>query len=136
MGNGEWKESRVTIHYSLLTFTPMETFFSFLERRVDDCSSLLCVGLDPHGSELREQSAAAARDFCIRIIKATAPYAAAFKPNAAFFEAYGADGWTALKQVIAAVHEESEKAGSHIPVILDAKRGDIASTAEAYAASA
>ncbi len=114
----------------------METFFTFLERRVDDCSSLLCVGLDPHGSELPEQSAAAARDFCIRIIKATARYAAAFKPNAAFFEAFGAEGWTALKQVIDAVREESERAGSHIPVILDAKRGDIASTAEAYAASA
>ena len=114
----------------------METFFSLLERRVDDCSSLLCVGLDPHGSELPEQSAAAARDFCLRIIKATAPYAAAFKPNAAFFEAFGAEGWTALKQVIDAIREESGKAGSHIPVILDAKRGDIASTAEAYARSA
>ncbi len=114
----------------------METFFTFLERRVDDCSSLLCVGLDPHGPELPEQSAAAARDFCVRIVKATAPYAAAFKPNAAFFEAFGAEGWTALKQVIHAIHEESQRAGSHIPVILDAKRGDIASTAEAYAKSA
>ncbi len=114
----------------------MESFFSFLERRVDDCSSLLCVGLDPHSSELPEQSASAARDFCIRIIKATAPYAAAFKPNAAFFEVFGAAGWTALKQVIEAIQEESDKAGSHIPVIQDAKRGDIASTAEAYAKSA
>src|SRR5512146_963438 len=114
----------------------METFFSFLERRVDDCTSLLCVGLDPHGAELPEQSAAAACDFCIRIIKATASYAAAFKPNAAFFEVFGAEGWTALKQVIDAVREESERLGSHIPVILDAKRGDIASTAEAYAKSA
>ncbi len=114
----------------------METFFSFLERRVDDCSSLLCVGLDPHGSELPEPSAAAARDFCLRIIKAAAPYAAAFKPNAAFFEVYGAEGWVALKQVIEAVQEESQRLGSLIPVILDAKRGDIASTAEAYAWSA
>src|SRR5512138_1296409 len=114
----------------------METFFSFLERRVDDCSSLLCVGLDPHGSELPEQSAAAARDFCIRLIRATARYAAAFKPNAAFFEAFGPEGWTALKQVIDAVREESDRQGSHIPVILDAKRGDIASTAEAYAKAA
>src|SRR5512142_3231916 len=114
----------------------METFFTFLDRRVDDCSSLLCVGLDPHGPDLPEQSAAAARDFCIRIVKATARYAAAFKPNAAFFEAFGPDGWIALKQVIDAVREESDRAGSHIPVILDAKRGDIASTAEAYARSA
>jgi uridine monophosphate synthetase len=114
----------------------METFFTFLERRVDDCSSLLCVGLDPHGSELAEPTAEAARDFCIRIIKATAPYTAAFKPNAAFFEVLGSQGWVALKQVIDAVREESERLGSHIPVILDAKRGDIASTAEAYAKSA
>src|SRR5512143_1879298 len=114
----------------------METFFSFLERRVDDCSSLLCVGLDPHGSDLPEQSAAAARDFCMRLIRATARYAAAFKPNAAFFEAFGPEGWMALKHVIEAVQEESDQQGSHIPVILDAKRGDIASTAEAYALSA
>ncbi len=114
----------------------MDSFISLLERRVDDCSSLLCVGLDPHGSELPEQSAAAARDFCVRIIKATAQCAAAFKPNAAFFEAFGSEGWTALKQVIDAIREESERTGSHIPVILDAKRGDIASTAEAYAKSA
>ena len=114
----------------------METFFTFLERRVEDCSSLLCVGLDPHASELKEPGAEAARDFCIRIIRATAPYAAAFKPNAAFFEAFGAEGWAALKQVIDAVHEESARVGSRILVILDAKRGDIASTAEAYARSA
>ncbi len=114
----------------------MDSFISLLERRVDDCSSLLCVGLDPHGSELPEQSAAAARDFCVRIIKATALCAAAFKPHAAFFEAFGSEGWTALKQVIDAIREESERTGSHIPVILDAKRGDIASTAEAYAKSA
>ena len=114
----------------------METFFSFLARRVDDCSSLLCVGLDPHPSELTAPSAEAARIFCLRLIKATAPYAAAFKPNAAFFESYGAQGWTVLKDVISAVQEESQRLGSMIPVILDAKRGDIASTAEAYARSA
>ena len=67
---------------------------------------------------------------------ATAPYAAAFKPNAAFFEALGPEGWTVLKAVIDAVRTESQRLGSHIPVILDAKRGDIASTAEAYARSA
>jgi uridine monophosphate synthetase len=114
----------------------MESFFSFLEKRVDDCSSLLCVGLDPHISDLSAPTAEAALDFCLRLVKATAPYAAAFKPNAAFFEVFGADGWTALKQVIEAVQAESNRLGSLIPVILDAKRGDIASTAEAYAKSA
>jgi uridine monophosphate synthetase len=114
----------------------METFFSFLEKRVDDSSSLLCVGLDPHIPDLNEPTAAAARDFCLNLVKQTARYAAAFKPNAAFFEVFGAEGWTALKQVIDAIQEESHRRGSMIPVILDAKRGDIASTAEAYARSA
>jgi uridine monophosphate synthetase len=114
----------------------METFFSFLEKRVDDCSSLLCVGLDPHISDLPEPTAAGALTFSLNLVKQTAPYAAAFKPNAAFFEQFGADGWTALRQVIEAVQAESDRLGSMIPVILDAKRGDIASTAEAYAKSA
>ena len=113
----------------------METFFSFLEKRVDDCSSLLCVGLDPHIPDLKEPTAASALDFCLNLVKQTARYAAAFKPNAAFFEVFGAEGWNALKQVIEAIQEESYRIGSMIPVILDAKRGDIASTAEAYARS-
>jgi uridine monophosphate synthetase len=114
----------------------MESFFSFLEKRVDDCSSLLCIGLDPHVNDFSAPTAASARDFCLNLVKQTSRYAAAFKPNAAFFEAFGADGWTALKEVIAAIQEESNRMGSMIPVILDAKRGDIASTAEAYAKSA
>lgn len=114
----------------------METFFTFLERRVDDCSSLLCVGLDPHVSDLKSPTAASALDFSLNLVKQTARYAAAFKPNAAFFEVFGTEGWTALKQVIEAIHEESDRMGSRIPIILDAKRGDIASTAEAYAQSA
>lgn len=113
----------------------METFFTFLEKRVDDSSSLLCVGLDPHVSDLAHPTAASARDFCLNLVKQTAPYVAAFKPNAAFFEVFGADGWTVLKQVIDAIKEESVRRGSMIPIILDAKRGDIASTAEAYAKS-
>lgn len=114
----------------------METFFSFLEKRVDDCSSLLCVGLDPHMDDLSAPTAASALDFCLNLVKQTAPYAAAFKPNAAFFEVFGAEGWIALKDVISAINDESNRLGSRIPIILDAKRGDITSTAEAYAKSA
>src|SRR3989337_4552706 len=114
----------------------METFFTFLEKRVDDSSSLLCIGLDPHIPDLKEPSAASALDFCLNLVKQTAPYAAAFKPNAAFFEVFGSGGWTALKQISAAINDESHRLGSRIPIILDAKRGDIASTAEAYAKSA
>ena len=98
------------------------SFFGLLEERAKE--TLLCVGLDP-----RAKTAAEARDQCIRIVRETAPYAAAFKPNAAFFEVFGKDGWDALAAVIKAVP-------SNIPVLLDAKRGDIAATADAYAKSA
>jgi uridine monophosphate synthetase len=114
----------------------MESFFTFLEKRVADSSSLLCIGLDPHVSDLAAPTAEAALAFCLNLVKKTARYAAAFKPNAAFFEQFGAAGWTVLKQVIDVVQDESQRLGSMIPVILDAKRGDIASTAEAYARSA
>jgi uridine monophosphate synthetase len=60
------------------------------------------------------------------VIEATAAAAAAFKPNTAFFEAFGGDGWEALRRVVAAVPADT-------PVIVDAKRGDIGSTAVAYA---
>lgn len=114
----------------------MESFFTFLEKRVDDSSSLLCVGIDPHISDLDAPTAASALTFSLNLVKQTARYASAFKPNAAFFEVFGAEGWNALKKVIDAIHEESDRMGSHIPIVLDAKRGDIASTAEAYAQSA
>jgi uridine monophosphate synthetase len=113
----------------------METFFSLLERHLHVCHSLLCVGIDPHPSDLPNATAEAALEFSLRLVKATVRYAAAYKPNAAFFEMYGPAGWEALKTVIEAIQAESHRTGSVIPVILDAKRGDIASTAEAYAAS-
>ena len=105
------------------------SFFSRLEARARAVDSLLCVGLDPHTAELDAPTADAAKAFCLRLIEATAPFAAAFKPNAAFFEALGPDGVDALAQVIAAVPDG-------IPVILDVKRGDIFSTASAYATAA
>lgn len=107
----------------------MPTFFEKLNQRARAIDSLLCVGLDPHPEELPEQTAEAAEAFCIRLINATQEYALAFKPNAAFFEVLGPEGWAALHRVIQAVPEG-------IPVILDAKRGDISSTAQAYARSA
>lgn len=104
-------------------------FFTRLEARARAIDSLLCVGLDPHVEDLPRPVPEAARDFCLRLIEATADLAVAFKPNAAFFEYFGAAGFAALEQVIAAVPGD-------IPVILDAKRGDIASTARAYARGA
>ena len=101
-------------------------FFERLEERAKASNSLLCVGLDPHPELLSECTADAAQSFCLQIIEATADLACAFKPNSAFFEALGPEGMTALGEVIQAIPDE-------IPVVLDAKRGDIASTAKAYA---
>jgi uridine monophosphate synthetase len=109
------------------------SFFDALTARARETGSLLCVGLDPHAADLagmpEGEGAAAAEAFCVRLIEATAPHAAAFKPNAAFFEALGPEGVAALHRVIAAVPPG-------IPVVLDAKRGDIGSTSAAYAAAA
>jgi len=104
-------------------------FFTRLADRARAIDSLLCVGLDPHTADLAAPTPDGVRDFCLRLIDATSDVAAAFKPNAAFFEAFGAPGVQVLAEVIQAV-----PAG--IPVILDAKRGDITSTAEAYAQAA
>jgi uridine monophosphate synthetase len=107
----------------------MKSFFDLLDERVEACDSLLCIGLDPHPQDLPEPTASAARDFCLNLIERTTQFAAAYKPNAAFFEAFGSAGWQALETVIQSVPHR-------IPVILDAKRGDIASTNQAYARSA
>lgn len=108
----------------------MTTFSATLDRRARSIRSLLCVGLDPHPDLLAAPSADAARDFCLRIIRETAELALAFKPNSAFFEAFGPEGVRALQEVVA----ECRKRG--VPVILDAKRGDIADTSKAYARAA
>ncbi|HSM01518.1 MAG TPA: orotidine-5'-phosphate decarboxylase [Acidimicrobiia bacterium] len=97
------------------------TFFEALEERSRAADSLLCVGVDP-----RARDAVEARRASLDLIEDTAPMAAAFKMNAAFFEAHGPAGVEALVEVVTAVPDE-------IPVILDAKRGDIAATAVAYA---
>jgi uridine monophosphate synthetase len=119
----------------------MQSFFSRVEERAREIDSLLVVGLDPHPGALPDHSslairsardiqmAKAAQDFCTRLIELTSPYAVAFKPNSAFFEQYGQRGTAALIEVITAIPAK-------IPVILDAKRGDIASTAESYAEAA
>ena len=103
-----------------------ESFFERITGRIQTAGSLLCVGLDPHPEFLSTPSAASARDFCLELIEATADLACAFKPNSAFFEVFGAPGWAALGDVITAVPDQ-------IPVILDAKRGDISSTSRHYA---
>lgn len=95
--------------------------------------SLLCVGLDPEPQRLPETlrelpvEEAVVR-FCRAIIEVTAPYASVFKPNLAFFEVLGPAGMEALRKVVQSIP-------AHIPVIADAKRGDIGNTAAHYAAA-
>ena len=102
----------------------MGTFSELLAASASARNSLLCVGLDP-----RSASADEARRECFALIDATVGSAAAFKANSAFFEVFGAEGMAALRDVIAHVPRGT-------PLILDAKRGDIADSSEAYARAA
>ncbi|MFM2344854.1 MAG: hypothetical protein RLZZ210_1466 [Pseudomonadota bacterium] len=95
--------------------------------------SLLCVGLDPDPSKMPpfiHSKGGAIYAFCKEIIDATADLVCAYKPQIAYFSAHHAEDQ--LEQIISYIHENYP----HIPVILDAKRGDIGSTAEQYAIEA
>ena len=99
------------------------TFREKLARAVQTNRSLLCVGLDPDPTRIRGDEVA---PFLRAIVEATSDVACAYKPNLAFYEQMGAEGYAALRAVLQAIPD-------HIPVIGDAKRGDIANTARAYA---
>jgi orotidine 5'-phosphate decarboxylase subfamily 2 len=123
------------------------SFFSKLEARVQEVNSHLCIGLDPHSKDVfgagitnsdgssssssavemtPQERCDATFTFCKTLIDATIPYAACYKPNAAFFEALGDKGAETLVRVL-------KEIPSSIPLLLDVKRGDIGSTASAYA---
>jgi len=106
----------------------MPSFFEKLEIAINQSDSLLCVGLDPR-PELTPDNELLA--FNRWIIEQTADFVCAYKPNFAFYEALGLPGLEALQKTISYIHETT-----YVPVILDAKRGDIASTAQAYARAA
>ncbi|MBI9099602.1 MAG: orotidine-5'-phosphate decarboxylase [Spirochaetaceae bacterium] len=106
-----------------------ENFFTNLEKVCREKNTLLCIGLDPRVSpEKGESPAELIIEQNKRIIEETAPYAACFKPNIAFYEIYGPQGLRALEETLKMIPAD-------IPVIMDSKRGDIGSTAEAYADS-
>ena len=94
-----------------------------LTQRIAKTGSRLCVGLDPRPGD---GGASDARDFLTRVIGETAAWAAAFKPNMAYFEAMGIEGIRVLEELLALIPEE-------VPVILDAKRSDIGETQKYYA---
>lgn len=104
----------------------------FLERlaaRTRATDSIVCIGLDPEPDRIPRQlglGAQAARRFLAEIVRATAEHAAGFKPNLAFFEQYGPEGLEVLEATLEEIPED-------VPVILDAKRGDVPHTSAAYA---
>jgi orotidine-5'-phosphate decarboxylase len=100
-----------------------------LRARVDQLGAPLCLGIDPHPNDLPaglRPNADGVESFARGLLEAAAAEAAAVKINVAFFEALGSGGWAALERV-------RRDVPSDLVCILDAKRGDIGSTAERYA---
>jgi orotidine-5'-phosphate decarboxylase len=109
------------------------TFLDLLSARWRAADTLLCVGLDPDPARFPahlQNRPAAIYEFCRAIVDATADMACAFKPQIAYFASARAEDQ--LERLIAHIRAEHPA----VPVILDAKRGDIGSTAEHYAREA
>ncbi|MAI16169.1 MAG: orotidine-5'-phosphate decarboxylase [Gammaproteobacteria bacterium] len=111
----------------------MQSFHERLRRSWQQSGSLLCVGIDPDLDRIPQHLAAADKpylQFGKAIIEATAPYVCAFKPQAAHFAAVGRE------QELAELITFAQTNYPDIPVILDAKRGDVGGTAKLYALEA
>ncbi len=104
----------------------MPTFTERLRAASEAARSLLCVGLDPDPARLPVADAA---EFNRAIVSATADLVCAFKPNLAFYEALGLPGFKALEKTVQHIRD----AAPHCIIIGDCKRGDIDSSAAAYA---
>ena len=109
------------------------TFLEQLQGAERQNGSLLCVGLDPEPGKFpasMKGDASKIYDFCAQIVDATADLAISFKPQIAYFAAHRAENQ--LEKLMA----HMRRIAPHVPVILDAKRGDIGATAEQYALEA
>ena len=109
------------------------TFIEKLRAAERQNGSLLCVGLDPDPGKFPAHfkgDASRIYDFCASIVDATADLVIAFKPQIAYFAAHRAEAQ--LERLMA----HMRRTAPHVPIILDAKRGDIGSTAEQYAIEA
>lgn len=109
------------------------TFLQMLQGAQERNASMLCVGLDPEPTRFPaglKNDAQRIFDFCAKVVDATGDLAIAFKPQIAYFAAHRAEGQ--LEQLM----RHLRASFPHVPVILDAKRGDIGSTAEQYAREA
>ncbi|HET7420063.1 MAG TPA: orotidine-5'-phosphate decarboxylase [Candidatus Dormibacteraeota bacterium] len=99
-------------------------FFDRLRTLSKQRNTLLCVGLDPDPDRI-EGGAAGALRHCAEVVRQTEEHACCYKPNSAFWEQYGPDGWSALLEL--------RDAAPNTPFLLDAKRGDMDNTMRAYA---
>ena len=104
----------------------MSAFVEKIQKASEATTSLVCVGLDPDLTRMPVQDVA---EFNRAIVDATAPFACAYKPNLAFYEALGLPGLRALQATLDHIRQEAGGAF----VIGDAKRGDIGPSAVAYA---
>jgi orotidine-5'-phosphate decarboxylase len=108
------------------------TFGNRLGAALDEFGAL-CVGIDPHEALLTQWeldvSADGAREFGLRVVEAAVGRVGVVKPQVAFYERFGSRGFAALEDVLAAAR------GAGLVVIADAKRGDIGTTMEGYAAA-
>jgi len=98
-----------------------------LDKAISKNNSLVCVGLDPDPTKLKKGQTQF--EFNKTIIDQTADLVCAFKPQIAFYEAAGLKGLEDLEKTIKYIHENYQS----VPVILDAKRGDVGHTSEMYA---
>ena len=109
------------------------SFAALLRAATSAHDSMLCVGLDPEPARFPlawRGDAARIFDFCAAIVDATHDLVCAFKPQIAYFAAHRAEAQ--LERLVAHIHDVAPA----VPVILDAKRGDIGATAEQYAREA
>lgn len=104
----------------------MDSFAEKLDKAIARKKSLVCVGLDPNPSLMAVKDTA---EFNRRVVDATHELAAAFKPQLAYYEALGIPGLQALEKTVQYIREVAPEA----VIIGDAKRGDMGSTATAYA---
>lgn len=102
-------------------------YFERLRRRVAERRSALCVGLDPD-PDLIPGGLDGALEHCLGVIEQTRDLVACYKPNAGYWERYGPDGWRALVDLRSAIGD--------VPVLFDAKRGDIPESMRAYVEAA
>ncbi|TSC86460.1 MAG: orotidine-5'-phosphate decarboxylase [Parcubacteria group bacterium Gr01-1014_8] len=118
---------------SPVTIPTMERHFGNLLEAQWDKGHFLCVGLDPDIEKIpTTEKKASIREtiasFNRAIVDATKDIVCAYKPNQAFYEAQGTEGWEALKDTVSYIREVA----SNVPIILDAKRGDIGNTNNGY----